>query len=92
MHLVHYSTKYADLNAAKTQSDGLAVLGVFFELADNSTFDAKFENKFVKYISKIPIENNEFVIPNKNGYRNILDLIRYDVKDFYSYKGKNLIS
>lgn len=88
MHLVHYSTKYKDLNAAKTQSDGLAVLGVFFELADNSTYDSRFENKFVKYLSNIPNEGDEFVIPNKNEYRNILDLIRYDVKDFYSYKGK----
>lgn len=65
----------------------MAVLGVFFELADQSTFDAKWENKFIKYLANITNEGDEIVIPNKNEYKNILDLIRYDVKDFYSYKG-----
>lgn len=33
IHLVHYNSKYSDLNAAISQSDGLAVLGFFYEVS-----------------------------------------------------------
>jgi carbonic anhydrase len=32
LHLVHYNSKYANLGAAVAQKDGLAVLGVMFEV------------------------------------------------------------
>ena len=32
MHLVHYNIKYPDISTALDFKDGLAVLGVFFEV------------------------------------------------------------
>jgi carbonic anhydrase len=32
MHLVHYNSKYGDFDSALKHSDGLAVLGVFFQV------------------------------------------------------------
>ncbi|CAG5125331.1 unnamed protein product [Candidula unifasciata] len=34
MHIVNYAEKYGNVKAAMTQPDGLAVLGVFFEISD----------------------------------------------------------
>lgn len=33
LHVVHYNTKYENFEAAVTQPDGLAVLGVFLEVS-----------------------------------------------------------
>jgi hypothetical protein len=88
MHLVHYNSKYADLNSAKNLSDGLAVLGIFFELAEQSTFHEKYENKFIKYLSNIQNFGDSFVISRKLGFNTILDLIKYDVKSIFSYQGE----
>lgn len=40
MHLVHYKTEYGNIGAAVKKSDGLAVLGVMFEISqtDNPAF------------------------------------------------------
>ena len=32
LHLVHFNTKYGDLNNAVDKADGLAVLGVFIKV------------------------------------------------------------
>ena len=32
MHLVHWNTAYGNITKAKTHSDGLAVLGIMFEV------------------------------------------------------------
>lgn len=41
VHLVHWNTKYADVSEAVTKTDGLAVLGFFYEVssADNGKLD-----------------------------------------------------
>lgn len=45
MHIVHYNVKYGDLAGAAPQPDGLAVLGVLFEMAseDNPKFGPMLE-------------------------------------------------
>ncbi len=40
LHLVHYNTKYPTISAAKTNPDGLGVLGILFD-ADHSNSDYK---------------------------------------------------
>ena len=43
MHIVHYNTKYGSINNAVREESGLAVLGVFFEVASFIFFS--WENK-----------------------------------------------
>lgn len=40
MHFVHYKTEYGNIGNAVKQADGLAVLGVMFEISqtDNAAF------------------------------------------------------
>lgn len=85
MHLVHYNRKYENLTIAKPRPDGLAVLGIFFQLAENSTYNPRFANTFVKHVASIPNEDDVVTI---NDFKSIRDLIKYDVKDFFSYRGK----
>ena len=35
MHLVHYNSKYSDIGEAVGHEDGLAVIGIFFEVASS---------------------------------------------------------
>jgi carbonic anhydrase len=63
----------------------LAVLGVFFESAESPN-DPKYVNKFIPYLEQLPEEGSTTVI-DKCDFKTILDLIKYDVEDFYSYKG-----
>lgn len=86
--MVHFNSKYKNLDEAAPKEDGLAVLGVFFELADASTFDAKYANSFVKYLPNIPNKGDTFVVPKDEQYRNILGLIKNDVRNVYNYAGK----
>jgi hypothetical protein len=39
IHLVHWNTKYADVGTALTMGDGLAVVGVFYEVRGESGGD-----------------------------------------------------
>ena len=36
MHLVHYNSKYADIGEAVSHEDGLAVIGIFFEVSSSN--------------------------------------------------------
>ena len=35
MHLVHYNSKYSDIGEAVGHEDGLAVIGIFFEVSSS---------------------------------------------------------
>lgn len=51
MHLVHYNTNYADVATAADQTDGLAVIGVFFEIGATSSTAVQ---SIVNALSNIP--------------------------------------
>ena len=76
---------------AAPQSDGLAVLGVLFELAEESTYETQFANDFIKYIKEVPHLDDHYIVTNKTEFRTIRDIIKTDAKEFYTYKGKEVI-
>lgn len=90
LHLVHYNTRYKDLAEAKTKPDGLAVVAIFYEIAEESSKNDKNSNIFSKFLRKIPNPKNSVEIMDKYDIFMIKDLIKHRVKDFYSYKGKFL--
>jgi carbonic anhydrase len=56
LHIVHYNTRYADINdaIASNEPDGLAVVGVFFDVGEhNEALD-----HVLNHVSKIPDEGN----------------------------------
>lgn len=87
MHLVHFNSKYQTIDEAAPLDDGLAVLGIFFELADNSTYEAKYANSFTKYLPEIPKKGDTFYVPKEEQFKNILGLIKSNVRNVYSYDG-----
>lgn len=77
---------------AAPNSDGLAVLGVLFELADESTYESQFANDFISYVKEVPRLDDHYIIANKTEFRTIRDIIKTDAKEFYTYKGLEAIS
>lgn len=57
------------------------------ELAEEANNDGKYKNQFVDYIDEIPDPDDDFTIDDPTVYKTIKDLIKINVKNFYSYKG-----
>jgi carbonic anhydrase len=81
IHLVHWNEKYRDFITAKTKFDGLAVLGFFFEIDDNSK-----ENSYLKLFQKVRLDNQK--ITETNEVVRLEDVIGKDSDlNVYSYLG-----
>ncbi|ESO96281.1 hypothetical protein LOTGIDRAFT_66515, partial [Lottia gigantea] len=80
MHIVHYNTKYGTLTNAKSQPDGLAVLGVMFEISetDNPNFEP-----ITSALHNIRREGEREAITNLH----ISNLLPKNPEMFYRYKG-----
>ncbi|CAG9797894.1 unnamed protein product [Chironomus riparius] len=87
VHLVHFNEKYRYFSAAASQSDGIAVLAVFFELAEEANNDGSNNNKFIKYLNNVRRKGDSFVINDINGLFTIHQLMKQDLNEYYSYKG-----
>ncbi|XP_061175512.1 carbonic anhydrase 2-like [Saccostrea echinata] len=80
LHVVHYNTKYADINEAVSKPDGLAVLGFFIEVGPihNCNF-----GPVIDTLKNIPDKGNSTSLtPFK--LRHILPM---QLRDYYRYMG-----
>lgn len=85
MHFVHYNQKYGSVANAVNFPDGLAVVGIFFELAEEETRDGTKENfKLIRYLQNIQNGGDTSIAP---GFSSIEDLIQFPVTDYYTYQG-----
>jgi carbonic anhydrase len=87
VHLVHFNKKYGTIGSAVPKADGLAVVGVFFEIAEEGNNDGSNNNKFAKFLSEVKNPGDSFLVTNETGIFTISELIRNEVKEYYSYKG-----
>ncbi|CAG2107370.1 unnamed protein product [Medioppia subpectinata] len=92
MHIVHYNKKYDNISEAGTHPDGLAVLGVMFEITRkaNPHLDAIIEG-----VKAVKVEGGDDYHSTPPQYRqnagqplvNLENLLPNDLKLFFRYKG-----
>ena len=70
--------------------DGLAVIAVLFELEEQSLYNAS-QNKFAKFVKYLTKSEYTFVVHNKTELYNVRDIIKHEIKDYYSYQGYNYL-
>ncbi|KAG9466421.1 hypothetical protein GDO78_016671, partial [Eleutherodactylus coqui] len=81
LHIVHYnSDKYADVNAAKSKPNGLAVLGVLIETGseDNAAY-----GNIINYLDKVSYADQSISIPSFN----IENLLPDGLDHYFRYAG-----
>jgi len=81
MHFVHFKAAYGSVANAITHSDGLAVLGVMFELSDNDNPNMK---PLIDVIPSIVNEDATADLASNLAFENLLPK---DTKNFYHYSG-----
>ncbi|KAK4881628.1 hypothetical protein RN001_004947 [Aquatica leii] len=81
VHLVHYATEYKNLINALNYGDGIAVLGVFYDLSPDD--DPEFE-PLAKVIEHVENNHNSFHLNEPIQLRSFLPR---DVAGFYRYEG-----
>ena len=81
LHFVHYNSKYKDIGEAIQNEDGLAVLGVLFEL---SPYDNPNLNPLLNAIPAIQKGHWEAWNTYPQNFRKLLPV---DTKSFYRYQG-----
>ncbi|XP_065559545.1 carbonic anhydrase 2-like [Artemia franciscana] len=82
IHLVHRNTKYSSVQDALTQPDGLAVIGVVFELAPD---DNPFFEEFYSTFSSITEAESDFTLTDPATL--LIDFLPEDISRFYRYRG-----
>ncbi|XP_023342334.1 carbonic anhydrase [Eurytemora carolleeae] len=82
IHLVHWNKKYGDFGTAAAQSDGLAVVGFFYQVAASS--NAKY-TPILDGLKKLPGTENNFEVDI--GSITLNDLIPAGATDHLHYKG-----
>lgn len=83
LHVVSYNSIYGSFENAITHSDGLAVLGMFFEL-DSTILTT---HKFVELFKKIHLPETSFTTTGKENMFRLNDIIGTDPLHVYSYPG-----
>jgi len=81
LHFVHFKASYGTLTDAIPQSDGLAVLGVMFELSDNDNPNLK---PLIDIIPSIVDKDATADLASNLAYENLLPA---DTSNFYRYTG-----
>ncbi|KAJ7375839.1 Phospholipase A2 crotoxin acid subunit CA [Desmophyllum pertusum] len=81
LHLVTYNTNYSDFGVAASQDDGLAVIGVFFQIR------RKRGSRFSSELKNIRKPENEVAVPELNLLKLVPQLRDLSRTSFYSYKG-----
>ncbi|XP_022790981.1 carbonic anhydrase 2-like [Stylophora pistillata] len=90
LHLVTYNTKYSDFDTAASRSDGLAVIGVFFEKKKKGEKGQgkkqyKAVRKLHSALRKLENVGDETSVKNIKLFDLVPELT--DLSSFYSYKG-----
>lgn len=83
---MHYNSKYQSIDEAASKSDGLAVVAVFFELAEQSKYDPNID-VFAKYAKYLTIPNYTYTINKQEDVFNVRDIIKYEISEYYTYEG-----
>ncbi|EDS26119.1 carbonic anhydrase II [Culex quinquefasciatus] len=81
MHLVFYNQIYGSFDNAKTQCNGLAVLGVFFQ---NSTAEPDY--RWIPALYEVQTAGTSYTLPDPTAF-NIKGLIGARRKPYFSYHG-----
>nr|XP_002127899.1 carbonic anhydrase 2-like [Ciona intestinalis] len=81
LHVVHYNTKYASIGEAVNKPDGLAVLGVFVDINDETN---EHFNLLLNPINRVQIPNQEMTYTSKFSVANFLPT---DLSEYYRYRG-----
>ena len=87
MHFVHFNTKYETLGDAVDKPDGLAVLGILFDQADESTYQVSKANKWVPFVESLTNKDDSTVVSGPD-FDTVFDFIKQDPRNFYTYKGE----
>jgi hypothetical protein len=87
MHIVHYNQNYKNFTTAVLENDGIAVVAILFELAEESTNDGSNDNKFIKFLGNATNEGDSVLVTDKSGVFTVQELIKNEIKEYYSYKG-----
>ncbi|XP_046555049.1 carbonic anhydrase-like [Haliotis rubra] len=80
MHIVNYKSSYASVSDAAGHSDGLAVLGFFFEIGDTSHPGIQ---KIVDALSSITVSGSNTTVTAFN----LNELLPSSFSEFYRYSG-----
>ncbi|XP_065512596.1 carbonic anhydrase 9 isoform X2 [Caloenas nicobarica] len=80
IHVVHYNTKYASIQEAMNQPDGLAVLGAFLEVGPREN---PYYQEILEHLYKIQREGEEVLVPGFN----IAGLLPANLKLYFHYNG-----
>jgi carbonic anhydrase len=82
IHLVYYNERYFSFEQAATQSDGLAVLGFFFEIDDTVK-----TNDYLKLLQtvRIALRDDKTIKPEEQV--SVYDIIGIEPIEVYSYNG-----
>uniref|UniRef100_F7CQH3 Carbonic anhydrase n=1 Tax=Xenopus tropicalis TaxID=8364 RepID=F7CQH3_XENTR len=81
LHIVHYnSDKYADISEAKNKPDGLAVLGVFFEIG--ATDNPAYAN-ILHHLDNIRYKDQTVSVPSFN----VRHLLPENLEEYFRYQG-----
>lgn len=81
MHMVHFNTKYGDMATAASKEDGLAVLGVLFDVEER-------DNPGLKFLTdRLPAITKEGVATNITQPVRLAKLLPKDFEVFYRYRG-----
>ncbi|XP_055523480.1 carbonic anhydrase 2-like [Wyeomyia smithii] len=81
MHLVFFNRKYGDFLAARNQSDGLSVLGIFLT---NSTTEPDYG--WISALNEVQNAGDSYVLPDPTVF-NIKGLIGARRRPYFSYHG-----
>ncbi|XP_075583194.1 carbonic anhydrase 9 [Pelecanus crispus] len=80
IHVVHYNTKYDNVQKAMVQPDGLAVLGAFLEVGP---MENPYYQEILQHLYKIRQEGKEVSVPGFN----IAGLLPANLKLYFHYNG-----
>jgi len=82
LHLVHFNVKYQTIGASLDHDDGLAVLGIFFEVIDTDNADLK---KILDHVDHVKDADSEYDLEISDLFplKNLLPA----EESFYRYKG-----
>lgn len=84
LHLVHFNNEYDSLGAAVTESDGLAVLGIMFEISSN---DNPALAPLLEAAADVQDYNSDPTSITKPDMYALLSLLPSNTKSFYRYQG-----
>ncbi|XP_055584749.1 carbonic anhydrase 1-like [Uranotaenia lowii] len=84
LHLVFYNSLYESIDDARDQVDGLAVIGLTFDVIKSTRVESF--NKWTKYLNKIVEVHSEYNLP-KNGLFPLAAVLGNVDWPFFAYEG-----